>query len=97
MGLFNHRKPRGFHHEPMFIDTRKERLKDFEERTRRAHQTDESAEADGRLERGVFLKATKYTSGRRGNILPGGIFQTIIYMVLFGLLLVLVWRMITVF
>lgn len=35
MGLFNTRKPRGFHHEYIYYDERKEKLRKIEERAKR--------------------------------------------------------------
>lgn len=35
MGIFNQRKPRGFSHQYIYVDERKERLKAMEERARR--------------------------------------------------------------
>lgn len=35
MGFFNQRKPRGFNHQYIYVDERKERLKAMEERAKR--------------------------------------------------------------
>jgi hypothetical protein len=35
MGFFNQRKPRGFNHQYIYVDERKERLKAMEERIKR--------------------------------------------------------------
>lgn len=92
MGLFNQRKPRGFHHEYMFIDTRKERLKAMEEHAKKELE-DANKPVDGRrLERGVFLKATRHASKRSGHDAPGGMRQTMFFIVLLALLLLLMWR-----
>lgn len=35
MGFFNQRKPRGFNHQYIYVDERRERLKEIEERAKR--------------------------------------------------------------
>ena len=35
MGIFNQRKPRGFQHQYIYVDERKERLREIEERAKR--------------------------------------------------------------
>ena len=66
MGMFTQRKPRRFHHEYMFVDERKDKLKRIEERAKA--ELGKSGNAQGYRERmkGSFLASTKYAR-RRGQ------------------------------
>lgn len=61
MGFFNQRKPRGFSHQYIYIDERRERLKAMEERVRRELGMVPEAEktAEERI-RGKFVEQTSH-------------------------------------
>lgn len=61
MGFFNQRKPRGFNHQYIYVDERKERLKAMEERARRELGLIPEAEktTEERI-RGKFVEQTSH-------------------------------------
>lgn len=61
MGFFNQRKPRGFSHQYIYVDERRERLKAMEERARRELGLVPEAEktAEERI-RGKFVEQTSH-------------------------------------
>lgn len=60
MGMFKTRKPRAFNHPYIYIDERKEKLKDIEERAKRELGMLPPKEFDPQDFRGTFVKATKH-------------------------------------
>lgn len=93
MGLFNQRKPRGFRHEYMYVDQRKERLKAIEDRARA--ELGMAGERRGGREniRGMFLDATKHARRRRERKLAGGFVMSYGVIVVLLILLVAVWKL----
>lgn len=93
MGLLNQRRPRGFRHEYMFVDERKDRLKAVEDRAKaelgRAEPT--SLGHDGI--RGVFLAATKHARKRSERRLAGGFILSYGVIAVLLVILVAVWKM----
>ena len=61
MGFFNQRKPRGFNHQYIYVDVRKERLKAMEERAKRELGLIPEAEktTEERI-RGKFVEQTSH-------------------------------------
>ena len=61
MGFFNQRKPRGFNHQYIYVDERRERLKAMEERAKRELGLIPEAEktAEERI-RGKFVEQTSH-------------------------------------
>lgn len=61
MGFFNQRKPRGFNHQYIYVDERKERLKAMEERAKRELGLIPEAEktTEERI-RGKFVEQTSH-------------------------------------
>ena len=61
MGFFNQRKPRGFNHQYIYVDERRERLKAMEERAKRELGLKPEAEktAEERI-RGKFVEQTSH-------------------------------------
>lgn len=92
MGLFYSRKPRRFHHEYMFIDTRKERLAAIKKKAEMELKADGRLDTVSRLERGVFLNATRYVSHRKEKSLSAGHLFISVIAVMLVFLLVLIWK-----
>lgn len=70
MGLFSVRKPRGFHHNYIYYDPRKEKLKEIDERAKRELGMLPPKEFSPEDIRGKFVLATRHlkrrkTSGRK--------------------------------
>lgn len=92
MGLFSQRKPRGFRHEYVYVDKRKERLKAIEARAK-AELGMEAAPGGGheRL-RGAFIEATRHVRRRRERRLNGGFVLGYGAIIVLLILLFAVWK-----
>lgn len=68
MGLFNQRKPRAFHHEWIYVDERKEKLKKMEEKAKRelGLLPPETSTHHERI-RGAFVDTTKHLKRRKNK------------------------------
>lgn len=65
MALFKTRKPRAFQHNYLYVDERKDRLKQIEERAKRELGMLPEKEFDPENIRGTFVKATKHLRKRK--------------------------------
>ncbi len=65
MGLFTVRKPRGFHHNYIYYDPRKEKLKEIDERAKRELGILPPKEFSPEDIRGKFVGATKHLKRRK--------------------------------
>ena len=65
MGMFTVRKPRGFHHNYIYYDTRKEKLKEIDERAKRELGLLPPKEFTPEDIRGKFVQATKHVKRRK--------------------------------
>lgn len=94
MGLFKQRRPRGFHHEYMFVDKRKDALKNIEERAKRDLGKTDDKDMSNREDRirGAFLNATKYARCRNERRMSGGFILSTGIILLLIILLVIVWK-----
>ena len=92
MGLFNQRKPRPFRHRYMFVDERKERIRDIEEKAK----AELGMKADGRQEhertQGMFINATRHVRKRRERKLAGGFVLTYGVIVVLLIMLFAIWK-----
>ena len=85
MGLFNQRKPRPFRHRYMFVDERKERIRDIEEKAK----AELGMEADGRQKHD---DATRHVRKRRERKLAGGFVLTYGVIVVLLIMLFALWK-----
>lgn len=65
MGLFTVRKPRGFHHNYIYYDPRKDKLKEIDERAKRELGILPPKEFSPEDIRGKFVGATKHLKRRK--------------------------------
>lgn len=65
MGMFSVRKPRGFHHNYIYYDPRKEKLKEIDERAKRELGLLPPKEFVAEDIRGKFVQATKHVKRRK--------------------------------
>ncbi|MGN0035793.1 MAG: hypothetical protein ACI36X_01020 [Bacteroidaceae bacterium] len=65
MGMFSIRKPRGFHHEYIYVDERKEKLARMEEDAKREMGMLPPKEFDPEEIRGKFVAATTHLKRRK--------------------------------
>lgn len=94
MGLFKQSRPRGFHHEFMFVDKRKYVLRDIEERAQKSIGMEQKKDLSSREDRirGAFLNATKYTRRRNERRMSGGFILSTGIILLLIILLVVIWK-----
>lgn len=71
MGIFNQRQPRGFSHQYIYVDERKEKLKELEERAKRELGMIEPKEktAEERI-RGKIVDQTTHLRRKKENDAP---------------------------
>ena len=88
MGFFNQRKPRGFSHQYIYVDERRERLKAMEERVRREMGMVPEAEktTEERI-RGKFVEQTSHLKRQQEKGTPSSSKWLIIIAVLLVALL----------
>ena len=65
MGMFTVRKPRSFHHNYIYYDPRKEKLKEIDERAKRELGLLPPKEFSPEDIRGKFVQATKHVKRRK--------------------------------
>lgn len=94
MGLFNQRKPRRFDHRYMFVDERKDKLRDVERRAKAELGMGAPDRPERERLRGVFLNATRHASSlRRERRLAGGFVLTYGVILVLLVILIAVWKM----
>lgn len=71
MGIFKQRSPRGFQHQYIYVDERKERLKEIEERAKRdlGMMPPKEATAEERI-RGKIVEQTTHLKRKQENDAP---------------------------
>ncbi len=93
MGLFRQRKPRGFRHEYIYVDERKDRLKAVEDKAKAELGMKAGGDAGHERLRGMFLDATKHARRRRERKLNGGFVLSYGIIIVLLVLLFAVWKM----
>ena len=93
MGIFNQRKPRGFQHQYIYVDERKERLKEIEERARRelGMVSQEEATTEERIP-GKMVAQTKHLKRRKENDNPVSTKRIILILALLAMILFVLLR-----
>jgi len=93
VGLFSYRKPRGFHHEYIYVNERKGKLEEIKRHAKaQIERCEDMQPVDERL-RGTFLGATKYTRRRHENRLSGNLIVSTGFALILLLVLVVIWKM----
>lgn len=67
MGMFSIRKPRAFHHQLIYTDERKERLREMEEKAKRDLGMLPEKEIDPRDIKGTFINGTTHLRRKKEN------------------------------
>ena len=93
MGLFKQPKPRGFRHEYIFIDKRKERLAEIERRAKAELGMGEAGTKGHEKIRGMFFDATRHARRRRDRKLAGGFVLSYGVIIVLLVLLFAVWKL----
>ena len=93
MGIFNQRKPRGFQHQYIYVDERKERLKEMEERAKRelGMLPEREATAEERI-RGKIVEQTTHVQRKQENDAPIPTKRLILILALLGMILYVLIR-----
>lgn len=91
MGFFNQRKPRRFNHQYIYVDERKERLREMEERAIRAKRDlEDPSETEKTTEeriRGKFVEQTSHLRRQQGR--DNSAFPKLLLIILILLLVIL--------
>lgn len=89
MGFFKQRKPRGFSHQYIYVDERRERLKAMEERIKRElNMTPETERTTEERIRGKFVEQTTHLKRQQGKGSPSSSKWLVIITVLLVALLI---------
>ncbi len=93
MGIFNQRKPRGFQHQYIYVDERKERLREMEERAKRelGMLPEKEATAEERI-RGKIVEQTTHVKRKQENDAPVPTKRLILILALLGMILYVLLR-----
>lgn len=93
MGIFNQRKPRGFQHQYIYVDERRERLKEIEERAKRdlGMTPQREATAEERI-RGKIAEQSTHLKRRMENDAPISSKRLILILALLGMILYVLLR-----
>ena len=93
MGIFNQRKPRGFQHQYIYVDERKERLREMEERAKRelGMLPEKAATAEERI-RGKIVEQTTHVKRKQENDAPVPTKRLILILALLGMILYVLLR-----
>lgn len=89
MGIFNTRKPRGFHHEYIYVDERKEKLNKMEEQAKRDLGLLPEKEFSPEDIRGKFVEGTTHLRRRKAS---GRRSASLGMMLVFILVLIYIWH-----
>lgn len=71
MSAFGIRKPRGFHHNFIYVDERRDRLNDMEKRAKRELGMTSHEDINPEDLRGTFVNATRYLKKRKKGMAIG--------------------------
>ena len=93
MGIFNQRKPRGFQHQYIYVDERKERLREMEESAKRelGMLPEKEATAEERI-RGKIVEQTTHVKRKQENDAPVPTKRLILILALLGMILYVLLR-----
>lgn len=89
ISLFKQRKPRGYHHNPIYSDERRDRLKAMEEKARADLGLASSSEVKPEDIRGTFSRNNRYRQKKNGGSLLGSMPTAIMIVLIAALLLLL--------
>lgn len=85
MALFGKREPRPFEHKYIYVDERKERLKDMEKRVKSEIDVDSKEPYDSEKIRGKIFEQTKFVRKRHSGMSKGWSYGMIVLLII-GLL-----------
>lgn len=92
MSLFIQPKPRGFHHEYMYVNMRKNKLSTIESRAKDELGLSEKTVHDHGQLHGAFINATYHVRRRRERRASGGIALSFGMIVVLLLVLLAIWK-----
>lgn len=95
MSLWKQPRPRGFHHEFIYVDERKERLRKIEERAKEELGQGKSSANRMELPKDVFNLSVRNAARRQAKVLQGHVFLNVFLLavILMILMIVLVYLM----
>lgn len=102
MSLFKQRRPRPFHHELVYANERRDRLRQIEQQARRELGLDKAPPNSQQAEQcaadrlnGVFLGATKHASRRSQLRGTPSRFNIIFLLLLLAIAIIVLWTLMT--
>ena len=93
MGLFRQRRPHGFHHDYVYVNERKDRLKAVENKAKADLGRGEGRAVDADRIRGMFTGATKHTRRRLERKRTGGFVWSYGVILVLLVILVAIWKL----
>ena len=91
MSLWKQPRPRGFHHEFIYVDERKERLRKIEERAKEELGQGKSSANRMELPKDVFNLSVRNAARRQAKVLQLNVFLLVVILMI--LMIVLVYLM----
>ena len=91
MSLWKQPRPRGFHHEFIYVDERKERLRKIEERAKEELGQGKSSANRMELPKDVFNLSVRNAARRQAKVLQLNVFLLVVILII--LMIVLVYLM----
>ena len=91
MGFFHLPKPRHFHHEPIYFDEHKDRVKQIEKRARQELKVKESHGFDAGNIRGAFTRDAAKKRARRRSLITSVLQANTGAMIVIIIALILIW------
>lgn len=95
MNFFHSRKPRGFHHEYIYVDERKEKLRELQECALHSEEDKEDSVYQTKITKGTFAEAGKHMQRRRSGVTERQPAKTIGVIVFLIILLMAIWYWLT--
>lgn len=91
MGFFHQPKPRHFHHEPIYFDEHKDRVKQIEKRARQELKVKESHGFDAGNIRGAFTRDAAKKRARHRSLITSVLQANTGAMIVIIIALILIW------
>lgn len=91
MGFFHQPKPRHFHHEPIYFDEHKDRVKQIEKRARQELKAKEAQGFDAGSIRGAFTGDAAKKRARRRSLITSVLQANTGALIVIIIALILVW------
>jgi len=92
MSFFRQQRPRGFHHNYIYVDMRREKFRKLENRVRRRRGEDMSDCGQDRMQRGVFTGSVSHLRRRNERRYSDRMSFPSVFMIVLILILIFIWK-----